>query len=546
MKHSEENRLERLCRLGIIVAAIVILTCGVLLASQWYLGSVAQTETLTNNKGKEVLADEMNYYPTGIQLNEKMPELTFYDDKGTAVNLSEYKGKNVILLFWASWCKYCKQEFESMGAFSKLLDQYEDMEFILVDKLDGKKETKDQALDYLKEKSVPFPTFFDEELKAYQSLGIKIVPTLLGVDSQGILRCCIPGITKAADQLEALLHYVRLGGAYATEDFVTNKLMGEDGGVHTNYQEIDKASPSGYDVLSESQGILMEYAVVKKDRELFQRSLAYVRKYMQFSNYLTGWRVSKEKKKASSNALVDDLRIYKALVNADRLWGGYEEVLKPWGESILKYNTIPNGFIDCYDIKEDRRSDRITLSFLDLEAISLLVKAISNETDFYEQSLKLIAEGYISKEFPFYYSWYDYKKKKYSSADLNMAEAVLTLLHLAEVGEIKQETVDWLEAALQKGGIKARYTVAGEVVKDFNYESTAIYAIAARIGEIIGNQNIVTRAIARMEALRINDTGTTFNGAFTAKEGEDIYSFDQCMALLTYGYLQSQTDSYRD
>ena len=49
---------------------------------------------------------------------------------------------------------------------------------------------------------------------------------------------------------------------------------------------------------------------------------------------------------------------------------------------------------------------------------------------------------------------------------------------------------------------------------------------------------MVTKAFARMELMHVNDSSLIWNGAFTAAEGKDIFSFDQCMALLAYGYLK--------
>ncbi|MDD3174021.1 MAG: glycosyl hydrolase family 8, partial [Herbinix sp.] len=312
----------------------------------------------------------------------------------------------------------------------------------------------------------------------------------------------------------------------------------EDGGVHTNYLESNNTSPCGYDVLSESQGIMMEYATVKEDKELFDQYLNYVTKNMLLPNSLLGWMVTKKDGAATSNALADDLRIYKALYQANELWGGYDELLGSLGDSILKYNTNKDRLVDCYDSKTEEKSERITLCFLDFNSIKLLTKEAEYNLDLYQQSLQLVSEGYIGDGFPFYYSWYDYANNEFVQDDLNMAEEVHTLLNLARVGELKQETIAWLENSLQEGGIKARYTTAGEVVEDYNYESTAIYAMVAMIGNEIGNKSMVTKAIARMESVRVNDTSIVWNGAFTADEGKDIYSFDQCMALLAYEYVE--------
>ena len=164
------------------------------------------------------------------------------------------------------------------------------------------------------------------------------------------------------------------------------------------------------------------------------------------------------------------------------------------------------------------------------------------ETDLYNNTLKLVTEGYLGEGFPLYYNWYDYEKEEYQKDDLNMAETLVTLLHLAEVGELKGETISWLKATVNNGGIKARYTITGEVVKGYNYESTAIYAILVMLAEEIGDKELLTQALVRMEKMRINDQGSEFDGSFGMGTGKDIYSYDQCMALLAYAYVEFSED----
>ena len=541
MKTSSRKRIEKLCIIGIIIALLVFAVCAKMLLREQKNGKDNALGTGVdaddNAEKEDTLADEIIYYPSQIQINETIPELTFYDEDGVEIKISDFRGKNVILLFWTSWCKYCKEEFQNMQEYSKLLEGYDDVEFILLNKLDGEKETKEQALTFLKENNIPFTTYFDEDLTIFNSLGIKIVPTMLGIDSEGVLKLCNPGNIGTADNLATMIQYVRNGGATETEKFITNELTVE-GGVHTNYLEIDRESPAGFDVLSESQGIMMEYAVLKKDKVLFDRFLDYVLQNMLMSNSLAGWMVTKEEGAAETNALVDDLRIFKAVYQANEHWGGYDELVKRWGENILEYNISNRQLVDYYDSKTNKKAKRITLCFLDLEAIELLNNVKNSNHDLYEQSYQLVEGGFINNEFPLYYSWYNYKKMEYVTDNLNMAEAMNTLLNLARVGELKDETIIWLENSLENGGIKARYTTAGGIVEGYNYESTAIYALVAMIGDEIGNTKLVTKAVARMELMRVNDSSLKWNGAFTAAEGKDIFSFDQCMALLAYGYLE--------
>ncbi|MDF2944318.1 MAG: glycoside hydrolase [Herbinix sp.] len=539
MKFSSLNKIEKSCIVGILIAFLIIIVGAIFLITDKNGKNGSNTSEIDEDTGNsEELADEMIYYPSSIQINEPVQDYTLYDANGISSRISDYRGKNVILLFWTSWCKYCKEEFKYMPEYAKLLESYDDVEIILINKFDGIKETKEQALTFLNENKIPFPSFFDENLMIYNSLGIKIVPTMIGIDSEGILKVCKPGQIGTVDNLKAFIDYVKFGGAADTEKFITNEMTTVEGGVHVNYLESEQPSPAGFDILSESQGIMMEYGVLKKDKALFDQYLNYVTKNMLVSDSLAAWMVTKEGSAADSNALVDDLRMYKALYRANQLWGGYDELLNNWGKSIIEYNTNKNQPVNYYDFKAKKKANRISLCFLDFEALKLLEKIDTNVVGIYDNSNQLMKEGYISNDFPFYYSYYDYDKKEYSSDDLNMAEAMYTLLNLARVNELGENSITWIEKSLESTGIKARYTINGDIVEGYNYESTAIYAIVAMIGKEIGNNKMVTEALSRMELVRTFDSSLLWKGTFTTDDGKDIFSFDQCMALLLYGYLE--------
>ena len=45
---------------------------------------------------------------------KKYDELTFLDDKKNLLNLNDFKGKLILLNFWATWCAPCKDEMPSL------------------------------------------------------------------------------------------------------------------------------------------------------------------------------------------------------------------------------------------------------------------------------------------------------------------------------------------------------------------------------------------------------------------------------------------------
>ncbi|MGB8450894.1 MAG: TlpA disulfide reductase family protein [Anaerocolumna sp.] len=534
MRFFGETKLEKISRIGFIIALIIFIAAvGSLLYPKLFLQKGEEEGVIGESMSTE-LADVMSNYPDNIILNAGLNDITIYDADDNPVKLGEFKGKNVILIFWASWCKYCREELNSLQKYKNLLDKYGDVEIVLVDKLDGEKESKQQAIDYLKNNNIPYNTFFDKNLAAYKQLGIKIVPTVLGVNCNGILKFCNPGNLKDSNELEAYIDYLKYGASYSTELFITDHLTNTEGGVRVNFKDTGiQESPSGNDVISESQGIMMEYALLKKDKPLFDKYFGYVKQHMLSNTELASWLIA-DGDVSSSNSLVDDLRIYKCLWKANELWGSYDDMLKFWKKNIYLYNIQNNHLVDSYDFKKQYKSNRLTLCFADFKSLKLLSDRDTDYESVYNNALETVEDGYISDDFPFYHSWYNYKKKEYEESGLNMAEAVYLILNLAEAGKQKESSINWLKDKVASGGIKARYSTNGEVVKGYNYESTAIYAMVAMIGKEIGDAKMTSDALARMERLRVNDKNSLLNGSFGTNNGDDIYSFDQCMALLAY------------
>ena len=68
------------------------------------------------------------------------PDFTVYDASGKAVKLSDFRGTPVVINFWASWCRYCKEE---MPDFNDVYKQYNgSVKFLFIDWVDGQGETK--------------------------------------------------------------------------------------------------------------------------------------------------------------------------------------------------------------------------------------------------------------------------------------------------------------------------------------------------------------------------------------------------------------------
>lgn len=113
----------------------------------------------------------------------KAPDFTVLDADGNAVRLSDLFGKPIVLNFWASWCPPCQSE---MPEFNRIYEEVgEEVTFVMVDLVDGQRETRESGMQYIEEQGFSFPVYFDTEQDAASVYGIGPLPTTILIDQDG-------------------------------------------------------------------------------------------------------------------------------------------------------------------------------------------------------------------------------------------------------------------------------------------------------------------------------------------------------------------------
>ena len=129
-------------------------------------------DLLTGNLARFTLAKEPR----------KLLELAFTDADDKPLQLADYKGKTVLLNFWATWCAPCVKEMPSLD---KLQAEFgKDRFTVLPLSLDGPSKPK-VAPFYADKKLANLGIYFDKGRKAMQGLDVTLLPTSILVDPQG-------------------------------------------------------------------------------------------------------------------------------------------------------------------------------------------------------------------------------------------------------------------------------------------------------------------------------------------------------------------------
>jgi thiol-disulfide isomerase/thioredoxin len=127
--------------------------------------------------------------------------LMFFD--GSEVPLSSYQGKNVAVLFWATWCTFSREVIERYESLARQYSQTRDIEFIAVS-ID-KNEDFGTLKDRVKEQDLKTMTHIfsgnDALDDAFVNLNGKHIPYVVFIDTTGTIRLVDTDITSLEEYL---------------------------------------------------------------------------------------------------------------------------------------------------------------------------------------------------------------------------------------------------------------------------------------------------------------------------------------------------------
>lgn len=114
------------------------------------------------------------------------PDFICYDDAGSAVALSDMRGKPVVVNFFASWCGPCKME---MPYFDECYAKYGDrVTFMMVNLCAFGNDTKENGKQMVESGGWTFPVYFDSDGEAATGYAIRAMPTTVFVSAEGELK----------------------------------------------------------------------------------------------------------------------------------------------------------------------------------------------------------------------------------------------------------------------------------------------------------------------------------------------------------------------
>lgn len=111
------------------------------------------------------------------------PAMQLKDIHGQLHDLKQYRGKIVVLNFWATWCAPCREE---MPSFQQMSDQLPSDQYIVIGVNVG--EQLEQVLEFLHLTPLDFPILLDEGALVSQYWPMLGLPTTFIIDRHGEVR----------------------------------------------------------------------------------------------------------------------------------------------------------------------------------------------------------------------------------------------------------------------------------------------------------------------------------------------------------------------
>lgn len=147
------------------------------------------------------------------QQRKKAPDFTLKDSNGKVVKLSEYKGKVVLLNFWATWCGPCKIEIPWFVDFEQ---RYKDRGFAVIG-VSMDEEGWDIVKPYVTEKKMNYRVLLGDEITGKLYGGVDSLPTTFMIDREGRIASTHIGLISKSDYETEIVQLIGSGAASSTD-----------------------------------------------------------------------------------------------------------------------------------------------------------------------------------------------------------------------------------------------------------------------------------------------------------------------------------------
>jgi cytochrome c biogenesis protein CcmG/thiol:disulfide interchange protein DsbE len=160
------------------------------------IAALAAGVLLTGSCGLSSSTSEGTVEAAGnVEERKPAPDFTLKDSEGRDVRLSDFRGKVVLLNFWATWCGPCKIEMPWFVDFQR---KYKDQGFTVV-AISLDEEGWEVVKPFAEDLKLNFPVLLGSDDLAEQFGGIQALPTTFIIDKEGRVFNSHMGLVSMSD-----------------------------------------------------------------------------------------------------------------------------------------------------------------------------------------------------------------------------------------------------------------------------------------------------------------------------------------------------------
>lgn len=139
-----------------------------------------------------------------LQIGSPAPKFALPDLNGRQVSLDQFKGRIVMLDFWATWCGPCRMTMPLLGNLEK---EYRGTMTLLAVNL---QEPRNIVREYVQKQNVNSQVLLDENGSVGEVYGTESIPMQVLIDKEGIVRHIQIGFSpRMAAQLRSQIESIR-------------------------------------------------------------------------------------------------------------------------------------------------------------------------------------------------------------------------------------------------------------------------------------------------------------------------------------------------
>ena len=119
---------------------------------------------------------------TGVQPGQTAPDFSLADLDGKPVQLSDYRGRVVLVNFWATWCPPCQKEFAALNTAAK---KYRDQGVVILSI--NQKEDAAVVRQSRDQNDLGYPILLDSDGEVGRQYSVRGTPTTLFIGPDGVI-----------------------------------------------------------------------------------------------------------------------------------------------------------------------------------------------------------------------------------------------------------------------------------------------------------------------------------------------------------------------